>query len=128
MTCRLVGGVCHWRDCSVTCRLVGGVCHWRLCSVTCRLVGGVCHWATPNRFHVSRIRRVRFFQFARKKVGALLRMCTSTNLRRRDVRKKINDIHGDFKYIYFQVQPYNRKYRSIGHRVWSMSLNFLTEL
>ena len=23
---------------------------------------------------------------------------------------------------FFQVQPYNRKYRSIGHRVWSMSL------
>ena len=31
-------------------------------------------------------------------------------------------------YIYFQVQPYNRKYRSIGHRDWSMSLNILTEL
>ena len=28
----------------------------------------------------------------------------------------------------FQVQPYNRKYRSIGHRVWSKSLNILTEL
>ena len=26
------------------------------------------------------------------------------------------------------MQPYNRKYRSIGHRVWSMSLNFLTEM
>ena len=26
------------------------------------------------------------------------------------------------------MQPYNRKYRSIGHRVWSMSLNILTEL
>ena len=31
---------------------------------------------------------------------------------------------------FFQVQPYNRKYiyRSIGHRVWPMSLNILTEL
>ena len=33
-----------------------------------------------------------------------------------------------FFLFFFQVQPYNRKYRSIGHRVWSMSLNFLTEL
>ena len=33
-----------------------------------------------------------------------------------------------FFFFFFQVQPYNRKYRSIGHRVWSMSLNFLTEL
>ena len=31
-------------------------------------------------------------------------------------------------FFFFQVQPYNRKYRSIGHRVWSMSLNILTEL
>ena len=31
-------------------------------------------------------------------------------------------------FLFFQVQPYNRKYRSIGHRVWSMSLNILTEL
>ena len=30
--------------------------------------------------------------------------------------------------IFFQVQPYNRKYRCIGHRVWSISLNILTEL
>ena len=30
--------------------------------------------------------------------------------------------------FFFQVQPYNRKYRSIGHRVWSMLLNILTEL
>ena len=30
--------------------------------------------------------------------------------------------------FFFQVQPYNRKYRSIGHCVWSMSLNILTEL
>ena len=30
--------------------------------------------------------------------------------------------------FFLQVQPYNRKYRSIGHRVWSMSLNILTEL
>ena len=30
--------------------------------------------------------------------------------------------------LFFQVQPYNRKYRSIGHRVWSMSLDILTEL
>ena len=36
----------------------------------------------------------------------------------------------DCEYISFFVcvQPYNRKYRSIGHRVWSMSLNILTEL
>ena len=33
-----------------------------------------------------------------------------------------------FFFFFFQVQPYNRKYRSIGHRVWSMSLNILTEL
>ena len=33
-----------------------------------------------------------------------------------------------FSFFFFQVQPYNRKYRSIGHRVWSMSLNILTEL
>ena len=32
----------------------------------------------------------------------------------------------DFNFFFFfQVQPYNRKYRSIGHRVWS---NILTEL
>ena len=30
-----------------------------------------------------------------------------------------------FSFFFFQVQPYNRKYRSIGHRVWS---NILTEL
>ena len=48
-------------------------------------------------------------QFAKKKkkkkVGELLRMRTSTNLRRRDAaqlgsRKKINDIHGDFNDIH----------------------------
>ena len=33
-----------------------------------------------------------------------------------------------FFFFFLQVQPYNRKYRSIGHRVWSMSLNILTEL
>ena len=33
-----------------------------------------------------------------------------------------------FFFFFFHVQPYNRKYRSIGHRVWSMSLNILTEL
>ena len=33
-----------------------------------------------------------------------------------------------FFLFFFQVQSYNRKYRSIGHRVWSMSLNFLTDL
>ena len=35
-----------------------------------------------------------------------------------------------FFLFFFQVQPYNRKYRSIGHRDWSMamSLNILTEL
>ena len=33
-----------------------------------------------------------------------------------------------FFFFFFQVQPYNRKYRSIGRRVWSMSLNILTEL
>ena len=32
------------------------------------------------------------------------------------------------RFFFFQVQPYNRKYRSIGHCVWSMSLNILTEL
>ena len=31
-------------------------------------------------------------------------------------------------FLIFQVQPYNRKYRSIGHCVWSMSLDILTEL
>ena len=30
-----------------------------------------------------------------------------------------------FLFFFFQVQPYNRKYGSIGHRVWS---NILTEL
>ena len=30
-----------------------------------------------------------------------------------------------FFFFFFQVQPYNRKYRSIGHWVWS---NILTEL
>ena len=35
----------------------------------------------------------------KKKSGrAPAHMCTSTNLRRRDARKKINDIHGDFFY------------------------------
>ena len=33
-----------------------------------------------------------------------------------------------FFFFFFQVQPYNRKYRSIGDHVWSMSLNILTEL
>ena len=36
----------------------------------------------------------------KKKVGEFLHMRTSTNLRRRDARKKINDIHGDFNYIH----------------------------
>ena len=41
----------------------------------------------------------------------------------------IEEEGGFILFIYFfQVQPYNRKYRSIGHRVWSMSLNILTEL
>ena len=31
-------------------------------------------------------------------------------------------------FLIFQVQPYNRKYRSTGHCVWSMSLDILTEL
>ena len=35
---------------------------------------------------------------------------------------------GFYLFFIFQVQPYNRKYRSIGHRVWSMSLNILTEM
>ena len=58
--------------------------------------------ATPNRFHVSRIRRVRFLQFAttKKKVGALMRMRTSTNLRRRDAALLEEDIHGDFNDIH----------------------------
>ena len=33
-----------------------------------------------------------------------------------------------FFFFFFQVQPYNRKYRSIGHRVWSMSLMFAISL
>ena len=36
--------------------------------------------------------------------------------------------NGNFFFFFFQVQPYNRKYRSIGHRVWSKSLSILTEL
>ena len=43
-------------------------------------------------------------------------------------KKKKKKKKNFFFFFFFQVQPYNRKYRCIGHRVWSMSLNFLTEL
>ena len=48
-----------------------------------------------------------FLQFAKKKVLGLLHMRTSTNLRCRDARKKINDIHGVFMFfiLFFTCHP-----------------------
>ena len=62
--------------------------------------------AIPNRFHVSRIRRVRFLQFAKKKKKKWARSCACVRAPNCVVvtqlcsRKKINDIHGDFNDIH----------------------------